>query len=224
MKRLSLIVLVLALLAIVLQGPLSAVDRHRDHPGAAHTGCVTASGLAYHDLWRKLWEDHITWTRNVIVSFLDGSPGFPDYAGRLLQNPGDMADALRPYYGDAAADQFEQLVTEHLTIAVELLTAAKAGDTAAFEDAHARWYANGEEIAALMTRLNPRSWPLAEAERMWEEHLDVTLAQAVGHLTGDFEAEVEAYDHGHHMALEMADFFSNGVIRQFPKQFRDGHR
>ena len=27
---------------------------------------VTAA-VQYHDQWRKLWEDHITWTRSVIV-------------------------------------------------------------------------------------------------------------------------------------------------------------
>lgn len=222
MKRLSLIVLVLALLATVPQGPLSAVHPPTGDPAANRNPPVTAAGLAYHDLWRELWEDHIGWTRDVIVSFLDDSPGLPQYANRLLRNPGDMADALRPFYGDEAADDFEQLVTEHLTIAVELLAAAKAGDGTAFNDANARWYANGEQIAGLMAELNPRCWPLAEVEQMWEEHLDVTLAQAVGHLTGDFDAEVQAYDHGHHMALEMADFFSDGVLCQFPQRFRGG--
>jgi RNA polymerase sigma-70 factor (ECF subfamily) len=42
------------------------------------------------------------------------------------------------------------------------------------------------------------------------------------HLTGDFAGEVAAYDKVHELALEMADFMSDGVIRQFPDKFRGG--
>ena len=63
---------------------------------------------------------------------LSDRPGTPQYAARLLQNPGDLAAALEPYYGTAAADQFGDLVRQHLLISVDILNAAKAGNTDAF--------------------------------------------------------------------------------------------
>jgi hypothetical protein len=175
------------------------------------------SRLEYHDLWRNLWEDHITWTRVVILAILDDLAGAPAYADRLLENPDDMATALRPFYGEAA-DQFGDLVRDHLVIAAEILQAIHDGQPT--EDLVAQWYANANDIAAKMNEMNPEFWPLDEAQRMWREHLDATVAEILAHHNGDYTAEVAAYDLVHDLALEMADFFSNGVMRQFPRSFR----
>jgi hypothetical protein len=179
----------------------------------------TSSRLAYHDEWRKLWEDHITWTRVVIIGILDELPGTEAYIARLLQNYEDMEEALAPYYGDEA-EVLGDLIKDHLVIAAEILTAARDGDTAAMNDAIERWYANAHDIAVQMNEMNPKLWPLEETEQMWVDHLDATLAEAVAHLEGRFEDEVAAYDLVHDLALDMADFFSDGVMQQFPSQFK----
>lgn len=198
-----LVALVASTTAPALAGPLAAKKTSR---------------LAYHDEWRRLWEDHITWTRIVILGILDELPGTDAYVDRLIQNYVDMEDALAPYYGEDA-EVLGDLILDHLVIAAELLTAANKGDTAAFNDAKARWYANADDIAVQMNEMNPRFWPLEETRQMWIEHLDATLEEATANLTGDFAGEVAAYDKVHDLALEMADFFSNGVMQQFPEQF-----
>jgi len=174
------------------------------------------SRLAYHDEWRKLWEDHITWTRVVIIGILDGLPGTDAYVGRLLQNYEDMEDALRPYYGDEA-EVLGDLIKDHLVIAAQILTAVKNGQPT--DALVASWYANAHDIALQMNKMNPQAWPLEETEKMWTDHLDATLEEAIDHFTGNFAGEIAAYDRVHDMALEMADFFSNGVMQQFPSRF-----
>jgi hypothetical protein len=174
------------------------------------------SALAYHDEWRKLWEDHITWTRVVIIGILDGLPGTNTYVGRLLQNYEDMEDALAPYYGDDA-EVLGDLIKDHLVIAAEILTALKNGQPT--DALIASWYANGNDIAVQMNKMNPQFWPLAETQQMWKDHLDATLEEATDHFSGNFAGEVAAYDKIHDLALEMADFMSNGVMQQFPSQF-----
>ena len=86
-------------------------------------------------------------------------------------------------------------------------------------DAVARWYVNGHDIAVQMAEMNPQHWQLSMADAMWKEHLDATLAEAVAVLTNDFAGDVAAYDKVHLLALDMADFFSNGVSQQFPGSF-----
>lgn len=177
----------------------------------------------FHDAMRKLWEDHITWTRLVIVGFLaDPDATLPDLQAsvdRLLQNQVDIGHAIKPFYGEEAGNQLTELLTAHITIAAEILQAAKANDTAAFNDAVARWYANADDIAAFLNSLNPEFWPLDEMQAMMREHLDLTLQEAATYLAGNFEASVDYYDLIHEQALEMADMLSEGIIRQFPNKF-----
>src|SRR5262245_59971379 len=201
------------LLAASIAPALAAPTSHRPQPQGRMQVAQNGGGshrtdaVDFHDAWRKLWEDHITWTRMVIIGVFDDLACTPEYTARLLQNYEDMEDALRPYYGDDA-ETLGDLIQEHLLIAAELLAAAKAGDTAAFDDAKDRWYATGREIAAFMAEINPRYW--SDGEDMWIEHRDATLAEALAHAANDCAGDVRAYDKVVDLAMEMADFFSDG--------------
>ena len=178
------------------------------------------TAVAFRNDMRKLWEDHITWTRLAIISIADGRPEQGPTVERLLQNQTDIGNAIKPYYGDAAGNQLTTLLHDHIVIAAEIITDAKVGNTAGVNDASARWYANGDEIATLLNGANPQQWPLDEMKQMMREHLDLTLAEAVAHLSADYPADVLAYDRVHTAILNMADMLSLGIINQFPKRFR----
>ncbi len=173
----------------------------------------------FHDAMRKLWEDHITYTRLFIVSTFGDLPDADETAARLLQNQEDIGDAIKPFYGEAAGEQLTALLRDHILIAAEILQAAKDGDQAALEDAIARWYDNADDIAEFLHNANPKNWPLEEMQSMMREHLDLTLEEAVAQQNGDYVASIAAYDRVHVQALEMADMLSDGIIRQFPNQF-----
>lgn len=174
---------------------------------------------AFHDGMRKLWEDHITWTRLVIVSIANDLPDTDPTVQRLLQNQVDIGDAIKPFYGEAAGNQLSALLTDHILIAAEILQAAKNGDTDAQNDAITRWYANADDIAEFLHAANPKNWPVEEMKAMMKEHLDLTLQEAVAYLNGDHAASIAAYDQIHIQILEMADMLSEGIIRQFPHSF-----
>jgi hypothetical protein len=180
----------------------------------------SAKALAFHDDMRKLWEDHITWTRLAIVSFAGGLPDFDQTAARLLRNQEDIGNAIKPYYGRRAGNSLTALLKEHIGGAVDLLTAARAGDDAAFASAKRAWYANGREIARFLNRASPRFLPLASAQRLMRGHLDQTLVEAAHRLSGTFAADIRNYELISRHILMMADAISGAIIRQFPGRFR----
>lgn len=219
----------LALAGLVAVASMTAVlaisgtrEGHAD-PGHGHGSAIslrTDRQLAYHDAMRKLWEDHITWTRLAIVSFAAGLPDLTATERRLLRNQADIGNAIKPFYGRAAGERLTKLLDEHITGAVALLQAAKAGDAGALARAKADWYANSREIADFLSAANPRNWPRGAVRAMMKTHLDQTLQEAVDRLNGRFDADIRDYDAVHRHILIMADTLSSGIIKQFPRRFR----
>ena len=179
----------------------------------------TAAQLQFHDGMRKLWEDHVTWTRLAILSFLEDAPDVQATVDRLLVNQTDIGDAIKPFYGDAAGDQLTVLLREHITVAVEILSAAKAGDSAGVQSASARWYVNADQIADFLAAANP-NLSQDEMRAMMRKHLDDTLSEAVNHLQGNYAASVQDYDAIHEHILMMSDTISDAIMQQFPRRFR----
>jgi hypothetical protein len=202
----------------------SAAPPQRKASGAAGPADVSAreSRQEFHDAMRKLWEDHITWTRLFIVSKATLPSDLPDIgptADRLLQNQDDIGAAIGQFYGATAGADLAALLRVHILTAADILTAAKAGDAAAAAAATDAWYVNAHDIAVFLNALNPRHWPLEDMDAMMTEHLDLTLVEAVARLEGRYADDITAYEEIHAQILHMADMLSDGIIRQFPQRF-----
>jgi hypothetical protein len=169
---------------------------------------------------RKLWEDHITWTRLYIVSVAAGLPDKDATAQRLLQNQVDIGNAIKPYYGEEAGTKLTALLKEHILGAADLLAAAKAGDQAKVATEKARWYRNADDIAAFLAAANPKSWPLATMKSEMKMHLDVTLQEALDRFGGKYADDIQDYDRVHAHILGLADALTAGITAAFPDRFR----
>ena len=193
-----------------------------EHPGSAHAmraDAQSAKATAFNASMAKLWEDHIVWTRMVIVDFAAGLPDLKAAEGRLLRNQSDIGNAIKPYYGAAAGNALTRLLRTHILEAVPVLQAAKDGDKPALTKALAAWYANGHQIAVFLSKANPQAWPLSMTASMMKRHLDLTTQEAVARLEGHWGADITAYDRVHVEILQMANMLSSGVISQFPNRF-----
>lgn len=194
-------------------------DQKASTAPAASTSGISQQKVEFQNEMRKLWEDHVTWTRLYIVEASAGLPGTNDTAERLLKNQEDIGNAIKSYYGEDAGNKLTALLKEHITGAVEILAAAKAGDNKNVEIASAKWYVNGDEIATFLSETNPQNWPTKNMKEGMKMHLDMTLAEATAQLQGKYTESIKEYDKVHEHILGLADLLSDGIIAQFPDKF-----
>ncbi|AIG25717.1 hypothetical protein BRLA_c013780 [Brevibacillus laterosporus LMG 15441] len=180
--------------------------------------CWTPAMVELNRQLRALWEQHIYWTRLAVNSIVGDLPDKDPTIKRLLRNATDFAAAFQPFYGPTIAARFGELMKGHLTIAGELVQALHTGNSAAAADAQRRWYANADDIAIFLGRINPY-WSQEEWRQMMYQHLRLLTAEVAARIAGNYEENVATNDLVEPQALEMADVMTSGIIQQFPNQF-----
>ena len=210
-------------LAAALAGASAAVALlvTASHSSAAMSAqqSLSPKSVAFVRAMDKLWEDHITWTRMVIVDFAAGSPDLKQAEARLLRNQADIGNAIKPYYGAAAGKQLTKLLRTHILEAVPVLANAKDGNQAKLKQALGAWYANAHQIAVFLSKANPHAWPLSMTSKMMKRHLALTTAEGVARIEGHWKADIASYDKVHVEILQMSNMLSSGIISQFPNKF-----
>ncbi len=170
--------------------------------------------ISVFNIFRKLWEQHVFWTRSFIISTASELADLDLVTERLLRNPTDFAVALRNFYGLDKARAFEGLLKEHLLIAASLVNNTKNGNTeAAYEDRR-KWHKNADEISAFLGEINPY-WSARQFRSLLYDHLKMTEDEAVYRLNGKYASDIALFDSIEAQALEMADFMAYGILNQF---------
>jgi hypothetical protein len=215
----ALVAFMSAAAALAVSNSTNMAQAH-GNPALHSSPALTAKAVELRTDMRKLWEDHVTWTRLAIISLETGTPDTNATVARLLRNQTDIGNAIKPYYGAAAGNELTKQLRTHILIAADLIAAAKAGDQTKLADAQTRWTANADQIAATLNSVNPRFWKLGAMKAEMHMHLKLTTDEAVARLEGNWNADVAAYDKVVDHILGMSDMLTNGIVKQFPARFR----
>jgi hypothetical protein len=186
------------------------------------TQAYAHSREGFQDAMRRLWSDHVAYTRLFIVSAVAGSADKDATTQRLLQNQADIGNAVAEFYGKEAGDKLTALLKDHILIAASIVGAAKAGDNAKVTSENNRWRQNATDIAKFLHGANPKEWPEATLQTALFAHLQQTLDEATHQLKGDYAASLKDYDKAMDHMLMVADILSGGITKQFPAKFSSG--
>lgn len=184
---------------------------------AAAVNCPQ-SQIEFGKAMRSLWEDHVIYTRNYIISALADLPDAEAIANRLLHNQDDIGNAIKPYYGKDAGMKLTSLLRDHILIATEVVKAAKMNDSKGLPIAQKKWQDNAAAIAEFLSSANP-NWPKAKLNKMLMMHLDLTTGEVTSRLHQDWNKDIQFFDKGEMHMLKFADILSEGIIKQFPDKF-----
>ncbi len=166
---------------------------------------------------RGLFEDRVVWTRAYLIESIEGLPGRESAAARLLKNGDDFGAAIAPFYGDAAGSQLSGLMNAAVGHAADAVDAAMVGDMTGFEAARDEWYGAADDVAAFLASANP-AWVEADVASLLRSCIDDAVAEAVGRMNGDYEAELEAFEGHKATSLTVADALASGIAQQFPSK------
>ncbi|WP_246070528.1 glycosyltransferase [Paenibacillus kobensis] len=188
-------------------------------PAMTHESNWSSSKEKFNFAMRKLWIDHTGWTWVYIISAIAGLEDQQQVLGRLLRNQVDIGNAIKPYYGEEAGKKLTMLLQEHILLAGKVLEAAKAGNQADLAKYNKEWYRNADDIVRFLSAANP-NWNEKQLRDMFYTHLQLITEQVAARLKKDWDADIMAVDRNEDHMIHFADVLSEGIIKQFPKQFQ----
>ncbi|WP_410770380.1 glycosyltransferase [Fontibacillus sp. BL9] len=215
-RRLLIFTMICLLTGLVSPAIVGAAEVEK--PSVKNT-CISPAAFKLASEMRKLWIDHVVWTRNYIVSAVDGLQDQKAVLARLLKNQQDIGDAIKPYYGEAAGNTLAELLKEHILIAGKIVDAAKSGQQAEVEKLNKEWHRNADDIAKFLNSLNPY-WTVKEFQTLLYHHLELITNALTARLNKDWNADIMAFDQGENHIIVLADALTRGIIRQFPDKFK----
>jgi hypothetical protein len=211
MKNIIKLITLIVLITIVFTPNKVAAQNQKLYP--------LVSAITFKSQMRKLWEEHIFWTRNVIFCLVDDLPGNVQAIKRQLQNQIDIGNAIKPYYGDAAGDRLTELLYSHVNITNDIIKAAKTRDTSVINDVNKKWFTNADEMVTFLHKLNS-NWAIGDLRKMINNQMQLTAESAGERLKNNYDADVIAFDKVQEGVIRMSDTLAEGIIFQFPKKFK----
>jgi len=192
--------------------------QHAQYREATYISHVLPQRCSLKTNMRKLWSDHVWWTRDYLITAIADMPEAEAATTRLLKNQEDIGAAIAPYYGEEAGEKLTTLLKEHILIAANVVTAAKENNNVKLKEEDEKWHANADAIALFLSTAN-QNWPLDTIKDMMYEHLKLTTEQVVARLKKDWSADIESFEKVFNEIMAMSDALAMGIIKQFPEKF-----
>lgn len=202
----------LAAAALAMAGPAPASAAQ---PASAVPPTVAATQAALRDLWLG----HVFWVRNVVDARLEGNAAEAKSAEeQVVANARAIADAIAPFYGQAASDRLFGLLAGHWGAISGFLDAARAGDKPGEDAALAQLLANADEISKFLSGANP-NLPFDALRGLLGAHGAHHVQQIRQLKARQYAEEARTWAAMKDHMYVIADALAGAIAKQFPERF-----
>lgn len=168
---------------------------------------------------RELWVDHGNWERLFMISDLSQLPDLTATSNRLMANPIQIGEAIKPFYGNPIGTKLADLLTQHVTLASDVIRAAQTGSEESLTAAKEKWFANADEVGALIGSLGPFLVE-SDIQIMMRAHCEQLVTEARARVSGDYAGEIAAHDIVEHHLTVLSDSIAHAISNQFSGNFK----
>lgn len=166
---------------------------------------------------RKLWAEHMIWTRSYIVATIAGTPDAGEASARLLRNQNEIGALFVPYYGAETGAKIGQLLKEDILLASSVVAAGKKGDSVKLKAAEKRWHDNAQDMAMLLCAANA-NWSKETFVASFDNMMTLTYRQATSRMGKKWAEDIQTFDELYVQGMAMADDIADGIIKQYPEK------
>ncbi len=192
-------------------------DNHPAHDSPAPPASVKTTETR--EALRDLWLGHVFWVRNVVVETLARNTSAAKAAeNEVVANARQIASAIEPFYGKAAADKLFGLLAGHYGAIKQYLEAAAAGSKDKQDAAWKSLTANAEEIAVFLSTTNP-NLPVETLRALLLGHGGHHVQQIKQLRDKQYAEEAQTWAAMKQHMYVIADALAGAIARQFPEKF-----
>lgn len=173
--------------------------------------CITYSQMNLVNEMRYLWLQLIIWTRAYINNNAARQGAVPVVYERLHSIPTAFYHYMNLFFGKAIAEQFIQLLSQHIIIFANVIGAMAVGNQQAANNRRSAWYGNVNDIARLLVQING-SWSYNQWQDLLNRMTTMILDEAVAIFSANYRREIAIYDRLQYQSLLIADYMSRGVM------------
>lgn len=166
---------------------------------------------------RKLWAEHMIWTRAYIIATIAGTPDAGEAGARLLRNQNEIGALFVPYYGPEIGAKVGALLKEDVLLASSVVAAGKKGDAVKLKAAEKRWHDNAQDMAMLLSASNP-NWSKETFLATFDNLMTLTYRQATTRLAKKWAEDIQTFDELYVQGMALADDIADGIIKQYPEK------
>jgi hypothetical protein len=199
-------------LALILFAGVAAAPAHADLAANPKTAATQAA-------LRDLWLGHVFWVRNVaMATFANDATRVKAAEEQVVANAKQIAGAIEPFYGKAAADKLFTLLAGHWGAVKAQIEATAKGDAKGKDAALKAATANAEQIATFLSSANP-NLPKNVLTGLLVAHFGHHVAQNQLLKDKKYAEEATVWDAMRRHMYVIADALGDAIAKQFPAKF-----